>query len=131
MIKIIKRLLANIIDVFVFFGIFIGSFMFVNPILIDSLNIDASVAAGAILVFICLATFALHYPFMTRGQTIGKGFFGLRIVPDEEHNHDVSVKLIIVREIFGKVMPVYLLCIPVFFGKRGQHEVMTGTDIEG
>ena len=129
MIKTMRRILANIIDLFVFFGIFVGSFIFVNPVLINDFQMDHGTAAAAVLVLICLATFAFQYPFMTRGQTIGKGFFGLYIVPDEEHRHEVSVKLILVREIFGKVMPVYLLCLPVLFGKRGQHEVMTGTDV--
>ena len=129
--KTIKRILANVIDIFVFFGIFVGSFIFITPVMINDLNIDAGAAAGAVLVFICLATFALQYPFMTRGQTIGKGFFGLRVVPDKESGHEINLKLMLVRELFGKVMPMYLLCIPLLFGKKGQHELMTGTEVEG
>ena len=130
MIKLMKRLLANIIDLFVFFASIVVSFVYINPTLANIM--DPNMAAFAILVVICLINFALNYPFMTRGQTIGKAFFSLRVVSDkgeDEYAPQVGVRTMIVREVFGKFMPMYFLCLPLLFGKRGQHEVMTATKV--
>ena len=128
MIKLIRRFLATLIDLFVFFATLVFSFMFINPWLTNL--IDANIAAFAILVLICLLNFALNYPFMIRGQTIGKAFFGLRVVADKDSKYPLTVRTMVVREVFGKFMPMYFLCLPLLFGKKGQHELMTSTSVE-
>ena len=121
---IIRRLLANIVDIFVFFIVIIGFFVFVLPIFGEGI-----IAIVALMVASTLLPFLLQYPFMKVGQTIGKAFFGLRIVSTNK-NKPITPFVIFHREVMGKVMSCYLICIPVLFGKIGPHEVMTETRVE-
>jgi len=129
--KIIRRLLANVIDIFVFGGLLITSYLFVLPFFMSILRMEEAntILAGVIILLVILGTFVVQYPFMTLNQTIGKTFFGLRIISTNPER-PLTVSIIVQREVFAKVMPVYLLCLPVLFGKEGKHEEATETAVE-
>jgi len=77
---------------------------------------------------IAAATFMVQYPFLRVHQTIGKGFFGLKIVSTNEQR-PLTVGIILAREVFAKIMTGYLLCLPVLVGKQGKHDEACETDV--
>jgi len=128
---IIMRLLANIIDLLVFFIIIVGAFVFVVPAVMhigegDELSIFYAIV---IMIAVIVAVTLLQLPFLANAQTIGKAFLGLKIVTTDPER-PITTGVILQREIFTKVFPLYFLCIPVLFGKKGQHDVAFKTDIE-
>jgi len=129
--KVLRRLLANFVDIAVFLAIVMGMFIFVLPFFVELVGVDegSMVLAVGVFVVVPVLTFAVQYPFMAVGQTIGKALFGLRIVSTNKRR-PVSVSVIVQRELFAKVMSCYLLCLPVFYGRVGKHEEATETAVE-
>ena len=129
--KILRRLLANFVDIAVFLAIVMGMFIFVLPFFVDLTGVyeGSIVLAVGAFVLVPVLTFGLQYPFMLVNQTIGKALFGLRIVSTSERR-PVTVSVIVQRELFAKVMSCYLLCLPVFYGRVGKHEEATETAVE-
>lgn len=90
---------------------------------------DSPIFAAIVAFVVAIAApLALQYPFMRVNQTIGKAFFGLRIVSTNP-NRDLTPSIIFQREIFAKVMSVYLMCLPVLAGQEGGHEKATETKV--
>ena len=127
MIGIIKRVLANVVDIFVFMFVLVSSILFMVPIFLPYFE-QAHVPAIASFISVILINFIIQYPFLKVNQTVGKAFFGLEIVSTDE-SRPVDVSLIVQREIFGKLATCYIICIPVFYGKKGGHEIMTETEV--
>jgi len=127
MIEIIQRVLANLVDILVGMLVSIVSVVFVLPIFLPYFN---QVHIPVIISFISIIglTFIIQYPFLKINQTVGKAFFSLEIVPDNDMGK-VDVSLLLQREIFGKLATCYLICIPVLYGQRGGHELMTETRV--
>ena len=126
-IMIIKRILANFVDIFVFFALLVGMFLFAYEYV--SVMFGSYIAAAWItLAIITAANFALQYLFLTTHQTIGKAFFRLKIISTDPRR-PLTVPIIIQRELFGKIMTCYLLCLPSLFGREGKHEEMSDTKV--
>lgn len=81
------------------------------------------------MFLIGLLYFFIQYPFMQNGQTIGKGFYRLKIVSTDKFRKDISVAVVFQREILCKLMSCYFICIPLLAGKVGGHEEATHTKI--
>jgi len=126
--------MANFVDIFLFLAIVVFFFAFLIPSILplaDDGNVNSSTVlfiAAAALVLVVIITFALQYPFLSAHQTIGKAFFRLKIVSTNEQR-PLTVSVIVQREIFAKVMSLYLLCLPVLFGKTGKHDEACETGV--
>ena len=130
MVMILKRVMANIVDISLFIALIVVMFLFGVPPLLELLpeGDNGMLVAGGTFVAIIAINSILQYPFLRTHQTIGKAFFGIKIVSTNPQR-PLTVSIIIQRELFAKVLPMYLLCIPVLFGKIGQHDVATETNV--
>ncbi|MCL2610668.1 MAG: RDD family protein [Defluviitaleaceae bacterium] len=120
---IIRRILANIIDVVIFFAVMILGLIFILPILPEGVF-----GASILIISIIAITTILQWPFMVVNQSIGKAFFGLIIVSTNE-NRPITPSVIIQRELLTKIFPFYLLCLPLLIGNEGHHDKMSQTQV--
>ena len=125
---IIKRLFANLVDIILFFAVIALYFTFLFPYLLRIMGEENAAPAALSLFLIIGVYFAVQYPFLCVHQTVGKGFFGLRII-SINHERPLTISVILAREILAKVMTGYLLCLPVLFGGQGKHDEACGTDV--
>ncbi|MCL2399382.1 MAG: RDD family protein [Defluviitaleaceae bacterium] len=128
---IIKRIIANIIDIVLFFFIIVMFFMFILPFFLNWAGIEGELSpflAGVSLVLIITLNFAIQYLFLQTHQTIGKAFFGLKIVSTNAQR-PLTVSIVLQREILAKAMTCYLMCIPVLFGREGKHDEACETKV--
>jgi len=126
--KLFKRILANIVDILVFFTIFVLAILYLQPFL-ARFSENHTVNAVIITVLAVGVTSGIQIPFLLVNQTLGKAFFKLRVVSTNKER-PITPGIVLQRELFAKVATGYLLCLPVFVGKKGGHEVITETDIE-
>jgi len=127
---IFKRLAANFIDIFVFLAIVVALFMFALPTFFPPADGEemSLIMAGTGLALVVLLTFAVQYPFLVMHQTIGKAFFRLKIISTNAQR-PLTVGILVQRELFAKVFTFYFMCIPMLFGKTGQHDVACETEV--
>ena len=133
---IARRLVANVIDVLLFIVIIVAMFMLIVPSIqqfagfyeLAGVEELPPALAAAILVLIAGVYFGLQYPFLTNFQTIGKAFCGLRVISTNDER-PLTFGIILQRELFAKVMSVYLMCIPVLFGREGKHDEACETKV--
>jgi uncharacterized RDD family membrane protein YckC len=126
--KIIKRLLANIVDIFVFVAAVVLFFLFVIPYIVpDGGELSTAMAVITLVVIVALV-FLAQWPFMAVNQTIGKAMMGLRII-STNGERPLSVSIILQRELFAKVLTCYFMCLPVLFGREGKHDVACETEV--
>lgn len=125
---IIKRIFAQIIDLFVAVLTLLISFGWVLPHL-NLIIASPLIKAIIVLLLVILLNFGIQYPFMLNGQTLGKGFYHLQIVSTDEDRPKISIPIIIQREILCKLMSCYFICLPVINGKLGGHEEATHTKL--
>ena len=126
--KFVKRLLANIVDIFLFIATIVFFFIFIIPRFVpqgEGLNTPMAII---ILLLICGLNFIAQYPFMVVNQTIGKAMMGLRIMSTNVER-PLSVGIILQRELFAKVLTCYFMCLPVFFGRTGKHDEVCETEV--
>ncbi|MCL2188121.1 MAG: RDD family protein [Defluviitaleaceae bacterium] len=126
--KIIRRLLANIVDIFVFIAIIVVCFQVIIPLFIPAGEGLSLPWAGVVMVGVCGATFLAQYPFMLVNQTIGKALFGLRVISTNDAR-PMAAGIIFQRELFAKVMTCYFMCLPVLFGQEGKHDEVCETEV--
>ncbi|WP_261805848.1 RDD family protein [Lapidilactobacillus luobeiensis] len=125
---LMKRIFAQMIDLLVgFLSLFVSLAVIVPKLegVIKSPVIRAIIA----LILVVLINLLVQYPFMLNGQTLGKGFYRLRIVSTDKKRKNLTVPIIIQREILCKLMSCYFICLPVFSGKLGGHEEATHTKL--
>jgi len=125
---LLKRILANLVDILVFFTLFVLAILYLQPVL-AGFSDNNTLNAIIITVVVIAVTTGLQIPFILVNQTLGKAFFRLKIVSTDSHR-PLTPGIIVQRELFAKVASGYLLCLPVLIGKRGGHEVVTETGIE-
>ncbi|MCL2499354.1 MAG: RDD family protein [Defluviitaleaceae bacterium] len=126
--KLIKRLLANLVDIFVFLAVIVLFFIFVIPFFLpDGEGLSITMAA-IVLIVIILTVFLLQWPFMKVNQTIGKAMMGLRIV-SVNGERPLTVGIVLQRELFAKVFTCYFMCFPVLFGREGKHDIVCETEV--
>ena len=123
-----KRIVAQLIDLLLGYLLIFLVFGFVMPWLATyvSNNIIRTMIG---MVLIALVYFAAQYPFMVNGQTIGKGFYHLKIISTDDIRKEVPIIVIFQREILCKLMSCFFICLPVFSGKLGGHEEATHTKV--
>ncbi|MGX7198368.1 RDD family protein [Enterococcus nangangensis] len=128
MVFMMKRIFAQMIDLLLgFLSIFV-TFQFILPLIakITTNNVVQGIVALTVMILLPLA---VQYPFMMNGQTIGKGFFSLKIVSTDKERLNVPVAVVVQREILCKLASCYLICLPLFVGKLGGHEEATHTKL--
>lgn len=119
---IILRILAQLVDLLVACFLLIFSFLVIRPALFSWIpGLSGTVAAVLILVIFIFLAAAIQYPFLQVGQTVGKAFFGLEIVSTNP-SRPLTISILVQREIFGKLLSCYLLCIPVLYGAEAGHD---------
>ena len=126
--KLFKRILANIVDIFVFIALFVLAYLYVLPLL-ARFSENHTVNAVIVLVLVVAVTAGIQIPFLLVNQTVGKAFFGLRVVSTNSQR-PLTPGIVFQRELFAKVASGYLLCLPVLAGRKGGHDVVTETDVE-
>jgi len=126
--KLFKRILANIVDILVFFTLFVLAVLYLQPVL-AGFSDNHTLNAVIITVLVIAVTTGLQIPFILVDQTLGKAFFKLKIVSTNSQR-PITPGIIVQRELFAKVATGYLLCLPVLAGKKGGHDVVTETDVE-
>jgi len=126
--KIIKRLLANFTDIFVFIATVVFFFVFVIPRFVPEDGGLGMPMAALVLSVICAVHFLMQYPFMVMHQTIGKAMMGLRIA-STNNERPLTVGIIVQRELFAKVFTCYFMCLPVLFGREGKHDEVCETEV--
>jgi len=128
MIRFLKRLLANIVDIVLFITLFVIGVLYVHPFIATYIE-NNTVNAAIVLILVVAVTAGIQTPFLLVHQTLGKAFFGLRVVSTNSQR-PVTPGIVLQRELFAKVATGYLLCLPVLIGKKGGHEVVTETEID-
>ncbi|MFC4696234.1 MULTISPECIES: RDD family protein [Enterococcus] len=128
MILLMKRAMAQLIDFVLGILMLFLIFGFVLP-WIQPLIPNDIIRTLIGMFLIGLLYFFIQYPFMQNGQTIGKGFYRLKIVSTDKFRKDISVAVVFQREILCKLMSCYFICIPLLAGKVGGHEEATHTKI--
>ncbi|MDR2938998.1 MAG: RDD family protein [Clostridiales bacterium] len=124
--KAAMRVLAQFIDIILYFVIMAVLLLFVAPLLtriVGSLTAALLTFSLSVIIY-----FAMQYPFYTNLQTIGKAFFGLYIKPPVGILTS-NFTLVFIREIFIKLMSLYIACLPVLWGGKGVHEKATKTEV--
>ena len=115
-------------DIFTFFFLFVLAYLYVLPI-IARFSDNHTANAVIVSVLVVAVTAGIQIPFLLVNQTLGKAFFGLRVVSTNSER-PVTPGIVFQRELFAKVATGYLLCLPVLIGKKGGHEVVTETEVE-
>lgn len=128
MLMVIRRIIAQLIDLLVGLMVLVATFTMILPFL--STYISNSVVLAVLGLFLIIAIITLiQYPFMMNQQTIGKAFMGLKIISTDKIRKDVSVSVIVQREVLCKLFSCYFICIPVLVGRAGGHEEATHTAV--
>lgn len=125
---IVRRIAAQLVDLLIGILVMFVTFAYLLPLLGAYMGSDGLLVAIG-MVFIVLAVYLLHYPFMVNGQTLGKAFFGLKIVSTDAVRRDVPVAVIVQREIFCKLLSCYFICLPMAAGKCGGQDEATHTAV--
>ena len=120
---LIRRLVANFIDLFVLLGgtvggIYVGGVMngwFEEPFFLLTLSQ---------VCLIILVPILFQTPFWLESKTIGKTMTYLKVV-NEKNSENLDYFSMFTREYLAKVLSCYFVCIPLLFGKRGVHEIIT------
>ncbi len=107
----LPRIMAFLLDWLIVFTI-VG-FISINPILMSfevakspttqnilSLTVTSLLTGGMAFVFITL--YFLVVPVLSKGQTVGKKFFRIRIVKNDGSNVDFAA--LFIREVIGKIL---------------------------
>jgi len=127
-----RRVLANFVDVFIFLAITVVVFAFVLPFFVPIPDGEEMSIFWAIFALIGVAGFnlAVQWPFYLNNQTVGKGFFRMRIVSTND-SRPLTATIILQRELFAKVFTAYFMCVPVLWGGDGFHDIACETQVEG
>lgn len=125
---LLVRILAQLVDWIVGVLSLIVTFAYILPFLSRYIKNDVWLGIAG-LIIVVLLILAIQYPFMKNQQTLGKGFFALKIVSTEKTREEVTVGVIFQREILCKLASCYFICLPMIFRKAGGHEEATRTKI--
>jgi len=128
---LLRRLLANFVDVFVFVAIVVAVFAFILPFFVPIPEGEEMGLVWAVLALVggLGIALAIQWPFYLNNQTIGKAFFRLR-VKSMNSTRSLTPTIILQREIFAKIFTAYLMCLPVLWGSQGFHDAACETDVE-
>lgn len=123
-----RRILAQLVDWLVGVLIILVTFTRIIPFFSVYVKNDTILGVfGVVLVIGLILT--VQYPFMKNQQTVGKGFFALKVVSDEKTRPEMTVAVMLQRELLCKLVSCYFICIPVFVRKPGGHEEATRTKV--
>ncbi|MCL1999518.1 MAG: RDD family protein [Turicibacter sp.] len=123
---LIRRIAANIIDLFVLIGsVAIGAYlagqvadMFEEPFLLLTLSM---------VCIIILVPIGLQSLFWLESTTIGKMMLFIKVVNSEGENLDYYQMF--VRDFLLKTLSANLVTLPVFIGRPGVHDVILDSQI--
>ncbi len=133
---VVMRVIAQLIDILLCIGIYVVSFIYASPVFakwVSSIfgisSFSSNVFAAALtLILGTLVAVLVQLPFLKTNQTIGKTFASLEIVSTNK-NRPLNMSILFQREIFCKLVSCFIICLPVFVGKTGWHELATETQV--
>lgn len=128
MLMVIRRIVAQLIDLMVGMLVLVATFTVILPFLSKFIPNSVVLAILGLVLIIVIITL-IQYTFMLNQQTIGKAFMGLKIISTDKIRKDVSVSVIVQREVLCKLFSCYFICIPVLVGRAGGHEEATHTAV--
>lgn len=128
MIFMMKRACAQVIDFFLAILTLFAIFGLLLPRLSGVLTNDIFRSLLGLILFVTVY-YLVQLPFMQNGQTVGKGFYHLKIISTDEFRQDVPVVVIIQREILCKLASCFFICLPMLMGRNGGHEEATHTAV--
>lgn len=126
----VRRILAQLVDLISGCLILLVTFVYILPFIARFIP-GVTVQAVLGIVIVVALTALVQYPFMRAGQTLGKGFFALKIISTDEQRAGVPVAVIVQREILCKLFSCFIICLPMLGGKAGGHEEATHTKVVG
>ncbi|TCT13838.1 RDD family protein [Natranaerovirga pectinivora] len=128
---LVKRIVAELMDIVILFLLLMGilygiaTIEFLGSFEYSILN---TLALFSVVIICVSAPILLQYLFWKEGRSIGKTYVGL-VVIDLQTNKPAGFSTMLVRETFSKWISCWVMCIPVFFGKKGVHESATRTEV--
>ncbi len=106
---LIKRILAQFIDMLLY--LLINGAVF--ALLVKS-NMGNIVSVLLAIVVIHVVYIGIQFPFYKVGQSVGKGFFRLYVVPTSPEVK-ITPQFMLTREVLFKVMTCYMSCLPALW----------------
>ncbi|WOO87089.1 RDD family protein [Mollicutes bacterium LVI A0039] len=122
---IIKRMLAELVDLVVNVCLLVFEVIFVLPLFEGLVKVPIIYLIFALGSFWALIILAQGL-FWAQGESIGKYFMRLEVVTIVD-NEKATFELMVVREFFVKYITFYFSSIPLLFGKESVQEKATGT----
>jgi uncharacterized RDD family membrane protein YckC len=122
-------MVAELIDIVVLISSWALSLVITTPLLkYYEGNFQYVGVAIVVLAFIA-APILVQYLFWKDGRSIGKVYIGF-VVVHEDTQDKVDFSIMLIREAFSKWLSLWIVCIPVFIGKKGIHELATKTELK-
>ncbi len=120
---LIKRILAQFVDILIYF--LINGAVFV---LLAKSNMGNLVTVLLALVLIHVVYVGIQFPFYKVGQSIGKGFFRLYVVPTS-NEAKITPSFMLMREVMFKVLTCYMSCLPALWKAECLHDKSCHTKV--
>ena len=124
---LLRRIIAEIIDIFVLIaGTALGIFLAgqLNAMFDES----SALLTWSEICIIALIPIALQSLFWIEHSTIGKTMVFCEIVSEDES--ELTYWAMLTREYVSKIFSCYLVCLPIFVGKKGLHEIVTNSKVK-
>lgn len=124
---LLRRLIAELIDIAVLiggtaFGIYLAGQL--NAMFDDSFFL----LTISEVCIIALIPILLQSLFWLEHTTIGKTMVFCTVESEDEN--ELTFFSMMTREYISKVFSCYLVCLPVLFGKKGLHEMVTNSVVQ-
>lgn len=122
---VIQRALAELVDIVINIFLLVINVKYILPIFGGLVNVPLLYMILSTAMYIALIIL-IQGIFWTNGESIGKYFMRLEIVPKDE-NDEITLEMMIAREFFIKYISFYFSSLPLFLRKESIQEKATNT----
>jgi len=124
---LIRRIVANIIDLFVLIGsIALG--VFLGAQVADLFEEPFFLLTLSTVCIIILVPIGLQSLFWLESTTIGKMMVFIKVVK-KENGENLDYFQMLTRDFFLKILSANLVTLPVFLGKPGVHDIIVDSEV--
>lgn len=124
---LVRRIIANIIDLFVLIGSIALGVYFAGQVA-DMFEEPFFLLTVSMVCMIILIPIALQSLFWLESTTIGKMMVFIKVVKKED-GENLDYFQMFVRDFLLKILSANLVTLPVFIGKPGVHDVILDSKI--